>query len=347
MCSQTSPTTSTKPGRHPSQCCAAMLDPNGSRMNTQPVWSACRAGPPTSAFQSSTQIPPFFAQSTPTCQTWMCLPGASRVRISLRSIGASWRAERLSQHLHHWIDLTFGYKLSGKEAVKAKNVCLHLVDNHTNLTTYGVVQLFDQPHPPRLSPSQYAPAEPPLLGLAALNVPSLPHPSNRHRGRHRGWNGARVHGLWVQWLDHGRQRWRAWTRYGSSGLISVCWLIQLCVLLRANAERQHGGRKDGWRAHSTYCIPVPEFIPWRFRKRLRPLDYAVPCYKEAGQRTKNTGRGVWPPPTQRKLRSPSLKGSTHCSLWKSWRSWTTSWWRVCTLKYGIPQGLPTARETAS
>lgn len=87
-------------------------------------------------------------------------------------------SREVSQHLHHWIDLTFGYKLSGKEAIKAKNVCLHLVDNHTHLTTYGVVKLFDQPHPPRLSPSQYAPAEPPPLGLASLNVPSLPIPPN-------------------------------------------------------------------------------------------------------------------------------------------------------------------------
>ncbi|XP_057357039.1 WD repeat-containing protein 81 isoform X3 [Manis pentadactyla] len=69
----------------------------------------------------------------------------------------------VSQDLHHWIDLTFGYKLQGKEAVKEKNVCLHLVDAHTHLTSYGVVQLFDQPHPQRLAGAPALGPEPPLI----------------------------------------------------------------------------------------------------------------------------------------------------------------------------------------
>ncbi|XP_028662473.2 WD repeat-containing protein 81 [Erpetoichthys calabaricus] len=81
-------------------------------------------------------------------------------------------SREVSLQLHHWIDLTFGYKLSGKEAVKAKNVCLHLVDNHTHLTSYGVVQLFDQPHPQRLSANLYASAEPPHIGTAAFLTPA-------------------------------------------------------------------------------------------------------------------------------------------------------------------------------
>ncbi|XP_053424636.1 WD repeat-containing protein 81 isoform X2 [Nycticebus coucang] len=72
-------------------------------------------------------------------------------------------SHEVSQDLHHWIDLTFGYKLQGKEAVKEKNVCLHLVDAHTHLTSYGVVQLFDQPHPRRLAGTPVLTAEPPLI----------------------------------------------------------------------------------------------------------------------------------------------------------------------------------------
>ncbi|KAL0031838.1 hypothetical protein WJX79_010539 [Trebouxia sp. C0005] len=65
----------------------------------------------------------------------------TRHRMALES-------ERVSDQLHEWIDLTFGYKLHGKAAVEAKNVALP-APHPTALTNNGRVQLFQKPHPPR------------------------------------------------------------------------------------------------------------------------------------------------------------------------------------------------------
>lgn len=64
----------------------------------------------------------------------------------------------VSAHLHNWIDITFGYKLQGDPAVKAKNIHLSLADGHTRIYSHGIVQLFNVAHPKRmtLNPTPYA-----------------------------------------------------------------------------------------------------------------------------------------------------------------------------------------------
>lgn len=59
--------------------------------------------------------------------------------------------------------------------MKAKNVCLQLVDGHTSLARGGVVQLFTTPHPPRLTPSPYLGRSPPKLTQTAPQEASETH----------------------------------------------------------------------------------------------------------------------------------------------------------------------------
>ncbi|CAF0855447.1 unnamed protein product [Brachionus calyciflorus] len=72
-------------------------------------------------------------------------------------------SEHISKNLHHWIDLVFGYKLSGDAAIEAKNVCLPLIDNHQSFKTHGIVQLFNTPHPVRCVDKVYHGERPPNI----------------------------------------------------------------------------------------------------------------------------------------------------------------------------------------
>ena len=60
-------------------------------------------------------------------------------------------SEEVSSQIHTWIDLTFGYKLSGSAAVRNKNVSLSISDSHTDPRSHGVLQLFSLPHPMKKS----------------------------------------------------------------------------------------------------------------------------------------------------------------------------------------------------
>ncbi|CAK7326256.1 unnamed protein product [Dovyalis caffra] len=57
-------------------------------------------------------------------------------------------SERVSCQIHHWIDITFGYKMSGQAAVSAKNVMLPSSDTAMPRSV-GRRQLFTRPHPVR------------------------------------------------------------------------------------------------------------------------------------------------------------------------------------------------------
>ncbi|KAK8803497.1 hypothetical protein WA158_001191 [Blastocystis sp. Blastoise] len=59
-------------------------------------------------------------------------------------------SDYVCSRLHHWIDLNFGYKLSGEPAIRAKNVPLIQEKVKGLHKSPGFVQLFTEPHPQRI-----------------------------------------------------------------------------------------------------------------------------------------------------------------------------------------------------
>ncbi|CAG8477948.1 2875_t:CDS:10 [Funneliformis caledonium] len=72
---------------------------------------------------------------------------ASSAEEFIRIHSEALESDHVSSHLHQWIDLTFGCKLSGKDAVESKNVALPLIDGQNSFMKHGITQLFSDPHP--------------------------------------------------------------------------------------------------------------------------------------------------------------------------------------------------------
>lgn len=91
------------------------------------------------------------------CIVYICNCFLTRVfqlvpHLALVQCRQALESERVSDQLHHWIDLTFGFKLSGQAAIDAKNVSLPVTGPST-IVSSGRAQLFDKPHPPRFAQS--------------------------------------------------------------------------------------------------------------------------------------------------------------------------------------------------
>lgn len=91
-------------------------------------------------------------------------------------------SDQVSRVLNQWIDLTFGFKLSGEAGRQAKNVALMDRTSHRN---HGFVQLFLMPHPSRRRPAPSAsksvswtlPTKD-TSGTAIAPVPQVSNPAN-------------------------------------------------------------------------------------------------------------------------------------------------------------------------
>ncbi|KAJ7955312.1 protein GFS12 isoform X1 [Quillaja saponaria] len=74
------------------------------------------------------------------------------IKLHRDALESNW----VSRQLHHWIDITFGYKMSGEAAIAAKNVMLPLSES-TTPRSVGRFQLFTRPHPIRRDSASRAP----------------------------------------------------------------------------------------------------------------------------------------------------------------------------------------------
>ncbi|CAN7140768.1 unnamed protein product [Brassica rapa subsp. narinosa] len=100
-------------------------------------------------------IPEFYCDSRIFCSLHPSMsdlavpPWASSPEEFIRLHRDALESPHVSSRLHHWIDITFGYKMSGQAAITAKNVMLSSSEPAVPRSV-GRRQLFFRPHPVRL-----------------------------------------------------------------------------------------------------------------------------------------------------------------------------------------------------
>ncbi|RIA98648.1 hypothetical protein C1645_76770 [Glomus cerebriforme] len=72
---------------------------------------------------------------------------ASSAEEFIRIHSEALESDYVSSNLNLWIDLTFGCKLSGEDAIEAKNVALPLINGQNSFMKHGITQLFSDLHP--------------------------------------------------------------------------------------------------------------------------------------------------------------------------------------------------------
>lgn len=93
--------------------------------------------------------PRIFCSLHPSMSDLAVPPWASSPEEFIRLHRDALESPHVSSLIHHWIDITFGYKMSGQAAISAKNVMLSSSDP-TVPRSVGRRQLFFRPHPVRL-----------------------------------------------------------------------------------------------------------------------------------------------------------------------------------------------------
>lgn len=93
--------------------------------------------------------PRIFCSLHPSMSDLAVPPWASSPEEFIRLHRDALESPHVSSLLHHWIDITFGYKMSGQAAITAKNVMLSSSEP-TVPRSVGRRQLFFRPHPVRL-----------------------------------------------------------------------------------------------------------------------------------------------------------------------------------------------------